>query len=134
MTSLPQKPVPIPTPDTKEFWDGCSQGILRIQKCEDCSSHVFFPTLVCQECHSDRLTWVSSSGLGEIKTFTVVRRAVGAFAPDAPYTIAIVALDEGPQLMTYIVDHKESDVAIGKRVAVAFERRMDSYLPVFKLV
>ncbi len=134
MTSLTQKPVPVATPDTKEFWDGCNQGVLRIQKCEACKSHVFFPTLVCQKCHSDRLTWVSSSGLGEIKTFTVVRRAVGVFAPDVPYTIAVVVLDEGPQLMTYIVDYQESDLAIGKRVAVAFERRLDSYLPVFKLV
>lgn len=133
MTVSPEKPAPVSTPETQEFWNGCNEGILRVQKCETCESHVFFPTLICQKCRSDRLMWVDCSGFGTIKTFTIVRRAVGAFAPDAPYTIAIVALDEGPQLMTYIVDYQESDLKIGKRVTVSFQIRGNYSLPVFKL-
>ena len=127
-----EKPIPMPTPDTQPYWEGCDEGVLRVQRCDDCGAHVFFPTVACQRCHSGALRWVDCSGEGEIKTFTIVRRGVGAFAADAPYTIAIVALDEGPQLMTYIVDCAEQDLAIGKRVAVAFEARGDRALPVFR--
>jgi len=133
MSASLEKPIPKPTPDTQEFWDGCDAGVLRVQRCEECGAHVFFPSIACQRCHSADLGWVDCSGSGEIKTFTIVRRGVGAFAPDAPYTIAIVGLDEGPQLMTYIVDCEESELAIGKRVKVHFQPRGDRSLPVFRL-
>ena len=41
------KPVPVPTPETQPFWDGCAAGELRIQRCTDCGRPYFYPRPVC---------------------------------------------------------------------------------------
>jgi Rubredoxin-like zinc ribbon domain (DUF35_N) len=44
------KPVPVPTPETQPFWDGCAAGELRIQRCVDCRQPYFYPRPVCPAC------------------------------------------------------------------------------------
>ena len=44
------KPVPVPTPETQPFWDGCAAGELRIQRCADCGRPYFYPRPVCPAC------------------------------------------------------------------------------------
>ena len=57
-------------------------------------------------------------------------------APDHPYAIAIVEIDEQPsvRLMTNIVGCPAEQVRIGMRVKVVFEHRDDVYLPLFEPV
>ena len=56
-----------------------------------------------------------AKGTGTIYTFSVTRRGAGA-----PYCIAYVTLDEGPTMMTNIVDTDLDAVRIGQRVRVVF--------------
>jgi uncharacterized OB-fold protein len=107
MSEAPQytKPLPVPSPVTQPFWDGLLEGKLRIQRCEECSKHVFYPRTVCHHCLSDRLEWVTASGRGTLYSFTVVRRAMNpAFQADVPYVFAIVELEEGPRVTTNVVN------------------------------
>ena len=55
-------------------------------------------------------------------------------APDHPYAIAIVELDEqrGLRLMTNIVNCPAEAVRIGMRVRVVFEQREDVWIPLFE--
>ena len=46
------RPVPVPTPETQPFWDGCAAGELRIQRCADCGRPYFYPRPVCPACSS----------------------------------------------------------------------------------
>jgi uncharacterized OB-fold protein len=57
-------------------------------------------------------------------------------APDHPYAIAIVEIEEQPsvRLMTNIVGCAADKVRIGMRVRVVFEHREDVYLPLFQPV
>jgi uncharacterized OB-fold protein len=126
------KPVPEPTPETEAFWEGCAAGELRIQACEACGAYSFFPTIACQACHGPQLAWKTASGRGEVVTYTVVQRAMGAFSADAPFTLAIVRLAEGPQLMSRLVDADRAQLRAGMPVAVTFETRGDQSLPVFR--
>ncbi|MDB5417559.1 MAG: DNA-binding protein, partial [Phenylobacterium sp.] len=32
---MPPRMLPEPTPETRHFWDGCSKGELRLQRCTD---------------------------------------------------------------------------------------------------
>ncbi len=99
------KPLPAPSAVSQPFWDGLRDGELRIQRCEECSKHVFYPRTVCPYCLSDRLGWVTASGRGTLYSFTVVRRAMNpAFQPDVPYVYAIVELAEGPRVTTNVVN------------------------------
>jgi uncharacterized OB-fold protein len=80
------------------------------------------------------------SGRGEIYSFTVIRQVVGraasqAFAPDIPYVIAWVDLDEGPRMITNIVNCPVDQVQLGMKVSVVFEQvSKDVCLPKFKPV
>ena len=53
-------------------------------------------------------------------TYTVVRRGIGPYN-DAPYVLAYVELDEGPRMMTNIVDCHFGALKIGLPVEVTFQ-------------
>jgi uncharacterized protein len=122
MTLLRPQTGPVPHAASQislPFWQGCRSGELRYQRCEACGLSNFPPTEQCRQCLSAELRWKQSSGLGEIYTWTVVRRPVTAeFEP--PYAPAIVTLDEGYQMLTNIVGVAPDDLAIGMRVQVQF--------------
>lgn len=116
------KPVPIPTRETQPYWDGCKQHELRIQKCAACGHYQFYPRLYCTACMSDQVEWVGTLGRGKVLSFTIVYRPVTqAFAADVPYIVALITLDEGPQMMSNIVGCAPEKVHIGMLVEVTFE-------------
>ncbi|MFE3732526.1 Zn-ribbon domain-containing OB-fold protein [Nocardia sp. NPDC059154] len=72
-----------------------------IRRCADCD-RVFAPWATgCSLCASDGLEWVPSSGAGSILSWRVVDRAC-ARGELTSLTIAIVELDEGPWVYTFI--------------------------------
>jgi uncharacterized OB-fold protein len=119
---------------TQPYWDGCNAGELRLQQCVSCRQHQFYPRNFCSHCDSTELAWVTASGNGIIASFTVVRRGISkAYA--APYIVALVDLQEGPRMMSNIIDVEPEQVAIGAAVRVSFDQWSEEVsLPVFKLV
>ena len=74
------------------------------------------------------------SGKGTIASFTIVARAVSK-AYQSPYVIALVDLDEGPRMMSSIVDFADKTIKIGSRVSVAFEQWSEEItMPVFRIL
>ena len=65
----------------------------------------------------------------------MVRRAVSAaYAEDVPYVIVLVALAEGPTIMSQLVDTAPEQVRIGATVAVRFVHWSDQItMPLFEL-
>lgn len=128
------KPAPAADPATREFWDAARQGELRVPRCTDCGKHHLYPRTVCPHCGSSSLLWTSCRGTGEVYSFTVVHRAPSpAFEADVPYVVAVVQLDEGPHLMTNLVEIAPEAVRIGQRVQVRFRAAGEegAQVPVF---
>lgn len=127
-----QIPLPRPTALSQPHWDGCREGRLRVQRCEDCGAYVFVPQPLCTHCLGARLAWVESAGRGTVYSYTVVHRPQRPeFA--VPYLVAIVALDEGFHMLTNLVECAPAEVTIGMRVEVAFRRMSDEItLPYFR--
>jgi uncharacterized OB-fold protein len=116
------KPVPVPTKETQPYWDGCKQHELRVQKCAACDHHQFYPRLYCTTCMSDRVEWIKTLGRAKVLSYTIIYRPVTqAFAGNVPYVVALVTLDEGPQMMTNIVGCEPEKVHIGMPVQVTFD-------------
>jgi hypothetical protein len=109
-------PAPQAGPETQTFWEGASEGILRIKSCGACERAHYYPRAICPHCGSDRTDWIDCRGEGEIYSVSVMRRGVGA-----PYAVAYVTLDEGPAVLTNIVDCDPDTLAIGQRVRIAFK-------------
>ena len=75
-----------------------------------------------------------ASGRGTVYTFTVVRemRARG-WDKMVPYVLAVVELEEGPHMLTNLVDVAPEAVAIGMPVVATFaELDGTTKLPLFK--
>jgi uncharacterized OB-fold protein len=116
MTSEDRRvPAPQVNAETQTFWDGARDGRFLIKRCEDCETAHWYPRALCPFCGSGRTSWVEGSGRGEIYSFSVMRRA----AP--PYAIAYVTLDEGPTMMTNIVDCDLDAIRIGQPVELVFK-------------
>jgi uncharacterized protein len=128
------KPMPTPTLETAPYWEGCRRHQLRIQRCSDCYQHQFFPRIYCSKCFSERVEWVNVSGRAKVLSFTIVRRPVSpAFADEVPYVVALVTLEEGPQMMTNIVGCPPEEVKIGMPLEVVFEDWSDTIsIPQFR--
>ena len=113
-----EKALPQPTPETQEFWDGLKRHELRVQQCQDCQRHYLYPRPFCPNCWSRNVEWTTVSGAGKIETFVINHRPARGFQDESPYVIAVVTLDEGPRLMTNLVnveadpEHVSADMAV----------------------
>lgn len=100
-------PIPIPdvTPLTKTYWSGLEAGELRFQRCDNCGN-VWLPARAeCPRCLQDSWTWQASSGRGRLISWVVYHRAFhDAFTDRVPYNVALVELDEGPRLLSNLID------------------------------
>lgn len=132
-----QKPLPEPTPETQEFWDGMKRHELRIQRCKDCNRGYFYPRPFCPRpgCHSRNVEWITASGKGTLSTYVIAHRGHPAF--EAPYVIAVVELAEGGRMMTNIVgvdDPSPEKLPVDAPVEIVFEDVNDQVtLPKFRL-
>lgn len=118
-------------PLTAPFWAAATRGELLIQHCDVCGRFQFYPRPFCLNCQADTVSWVAAAGTGTIYSLTMVQVPV---VPDLapPYLVALVELDEGPRLLTQILD---DEAAIGDRVRVGWRARSEAPpLPIFVLV
>lgn len=130
------RPVPVPTPATQPFWDGTRAGELRLQRCEDCARHVFYPRIACPFCGSSRLEWTPVSGRARLSSYVINHVPAPGYAGDVPYVIAIVQLDEGPRMITNLVDVPPDPRALplDLPLELVIEPRGDQALPLFRPV
>jgi len=122
MSDLPSKMMPPISPETAEYWAACKRRELVVQRCTSCGAHQFYPRVLCTACSARTVEWVGVTGRGTVRSFTVVRRAVSeAYAPEVPYVVALIALAEGPTMMSNVVGCAPESVRIGMPVQVVFE-------------
>lgn len=130
-------PMPQITEETRPFWDSCKEGVLKLQRCSDCSSFRYPPGVSCPICASMNFTWELVSGEGSIFSFVRFDRLYHkAFTTLLPYVVVIVELNEGPRLLSRLVGlGEETLVKCGAPVKVRFEPiGNDLVLPLFELV
>lgn len=130
-----QRPLPEPTPETRHFWDGTKCRELRLQRCDDCAHAYFPPRPFCPACGSRSVTVFAASGKGTLYSYIINERARPNSGFEAPYAIAVVALAEGPRMMTNIVDAPQTPEALvlDMPLEVVYEDLTDEItLPLFR--
>lgn len=116
------KPLPVPTPESEPFWEGCRRHELLLQRCGACGSLWFPPAALCANCLSDSWSWSRTSGRGTVYSFVVFRRVYHpGFTDEVPYVVAVVELEEGPRLPTALVGVSIDDVSCDMAVEVVFD-------------
>lgn len=92
-------PVPMATPLTRPFWDGCDRQRLMLQRCAACERLRFYPSESCPHCGTVGGDWVEISGRGTLYSWIVVHKSADAYwRKRVPYVSAIVELAEQPRL------------------------------------
>jgi acetyl-CoA acetyltransferase/uncharacterized OB-fold protein len=113
--------VPRRTPETAFFWDGCDAGQLLLQHCRSCDRPWYPAQRNCPRCQGNDIDIVAASGRGRLASYVVNHRDAPGFA--APYVIALVELDEGPRMLTNLVDcaPDPDTLPVGTAVQVRFQ-------------
>ena len=107
-------------PEIRPFWEAARRGKLLLAHCTACDRPHWFPRVVCPLCSSCDIEWREASGRGTVYSVSVARRAT------PPYALAYVTLDEGPTMLTNIVDCDVDGIVIGQKVKVVFKERADA--------
>jgi uncharacterized protein len=84
--------------------------------CEHCDAKLFPPRDICPECGEEAKTLFQFSGKGEVYSYTTVYDAPEGYAEQAPYTLAMVKLAEGPLVTAQLTDLGEQQAQIGMPV------------------
>ena len=131
----PRKPQPHPSPETAPFWKAAANHRLELPQCDRCNRFWFPPSCLCPHCLSDRFHWQQTKGRGKVHSFAVFHRVYDpAFAGDIPYVVAVIELDEGPRILSNIVDVAPDNVRCGMPVTVKFDDvSADLAIPKFTL-
>lgn len=121
------KPLPVVTEESRPFWEGCRQGILRLQYCEQCHQHQFYPRLYCMHCGAEQISWVTASGRGVIYSYTIIHQNKSPeFVQETPYNVAVVQLEEGPRMMSNIVGISSEELRVDLPVKIVFDPVSDT--------
>lgn len=90
--------------------------------CPHCQAKIFPARDVCPECGGEAKTAFKFSGKGEVYSFTTLHSVPAGFEENAPYTVALVKLEEGPIITAQLTDVGEREVKIGTPVEMVTRR------------
>jgi len=135
MSDVFGKPLPKLTGLTAEFYAFTRRHELRFQRCTGCGRWRHVPRLLCPACGSAAVEWARSSGRGRVHTWSTTHRPMHPAFLELPYATVVVEMDEGPRLLTTIVDVAPDALAVGMPVEVVFDDVTDTVtLPRFRRV
>jgi len=103
--------------ETARHWRLKSQRYNLVgEECDNCGTKLFPPRDVCLECEAPAKELFTFTGVGEVYSYTTIYDAPAGFEEYAPYTVALVKLEEGPLVTAQLTDINPDDVAIGQEV------------------
>ncbi len=107
-------PAPPQTPESAPFFAAAAEGRFLLRRCTHCHRTHWYPRAVCPFCFG-ATAWEEAVGRGTIYSYSVMRRV------SPQYALAYVTLDDGPTMMTNIVDCDFDALRIGQKVRVVFK-------------
>ncbi|QMU79474.1 Zn-ribbon domain-containing OB-fold protein [Streptacidiphilus sp. PB12-B1b] len=112
-----------PEPDgfTRVYWEAAARGRLLVRRCGGCGRAHHYPREFCPYCWSEDVAWEEASGRATLYTWSEVHaNDLPPFRDRLPYVAAVVDLEEGPRMMTEIVDCPVAELRIGMPLFVTF--------------
>lgn len=131
--SLPEEPQP-ENDLNRKYWEHTADEEFVLPYCSHCGEFFFPPRPHCPQCMKKDVAYRPASGRGTLTAYTTVHRPPTSRLQDlAPYVNALVRLEEGPQIMTNILETDEEELEIGMDVELVFQDTDGRYkLPCFQ--
>ncbi len=119
---ISERPLPEITPLTEPFWSALKRHELVVQRCDGCRTLRFPPEAGCYECGSMESSWVPMSGRATLWSWTVGHPPLlPYFAERAPWPVVVVQLEEGPRMVTNVVDVPVEQYEVGMPLVADYE-------------
>ena len=116
------KPLPRPSAESQPFWDAAREHRLMLQKCRACGKFWFPPSQRCVHCLSEEHDWTEVKGTGKVFSFVTYQRLYHpGWDGELPYVVAVIALDEGPRILSTVTGIPADRVACDMPVRVVFD-------------
>ncbi len=129
----PPFPPPVPSEENQPFWDALKRGELVLQECSACGALAHPPRAMCADCGSFERGWRWASGRGTVYSYVVTHQAIHpAFQGHTPFATVLVQLEEGPRMVSNLVDVAPEEIEIGMAVEVVFHSLDEVTLPLFR--
>jgi uncharacterized OB-fold protein len=90
--------------------------------CPHCEVKIFPPRDICPECGGEAKQLYNFTGRGEVYSYTTVYDPPAGYEDYAPYTVALVKLEEGPIVTAQLTDLDNGKVEIGTPVEMVTRR------------
>lgn len=114
-------------PNSRPFWEATRQGKLLLPRCDLCKAWHWYPRSFCPFCYGTEVQWTRATGRGRLYAFTSLLRD-----PQSK-VMAYVELDEGPLMLTHLVDCDLGQLKINDPLEVRFTELPTGFrIPVFK--
>ena len=114
----PVLPAPPPSPESAAFYAAAKEGRFLIGRCTGTGRYFWYPRAV-SPFDLGPTTLEPASGRGVIYSYSVMRRVSPAFS------IAYVTLEEGPTMMTSLVDCDLDALQVGQPVKLVWKPAAD---------
>ena len=114
MSTLYMPPAPEVNEETAAYWDATNHGRLLLRRCKSTGKAFHPPRTLSPFTGLNDTDWIEASGRGVVYSFSVSSRQ------GPPHCIAYVTLQEGPTLLSCLVDCDPAAVFIGQPVHVVF--------------
>lgn len=106
---------------SEPWFKAVSDDRLLIQRDPITGKAFFYPRARVPRHPEREPLWLEACGRGKLHTFTVVERSVHPeFAALTPFVLAIVDLEEGPRMTSWIVDTPADEITCDMAVRVVF--------------
>ena len=108
--------------DSRPYWASLREHQARLQKCDGCGRFRFPPSPGCYYCGQSGGRWEPLSGRGRLHSWIVVHHPVDKrLAPEVPFTVALVDLEEGPRVAGRLIGCGDEAPRIGMAVEALYD-------------
>jgi uncharacterized OB-fold protein len=123
MTPTDIEPIlPVVTEDNGHYWRSAREHALKLPFCVSCDAAFYPPQSRCPRCLGDGVEWRPVSGRAKVYTWVIVHQVYDrSFADRVPYVVATVELEEGPRLITNIVNCEPEVVRANMPVRIVYK-------------
>ena len=126
MAEAPRFDLPTIEEESRAFWEAMREGELLLRHCGACGAVTYYPRPFCPACWSEDVSWQPAGGKATLYTHsTVYVNDLPPFPEQVPYIAAVVDLEEGPRMMTRVVDCAPEDLEVGMALELTFTEVTD---------
>lgn len=112
------------------FVAAAAEGVLAIERCDDCAAWRNPPAPMCGECGSLRSSYQPVSGHGRLVSWMTAQHPNRLHEPGR--TVILVALDIGVRLVSSLAEDFHGEPSDGMELVVDFDDLDGLVLPVFR--